>query len=154
MPEPGIYILTGPIRSGKTTSLMQWCSQRSDVYGVFTPDISGKRVFMDAYTGERFPMETIDEEETISIGRFAFSKKNFDKATQIIHDAIHKPGWIIIDEIGPLELRGDGFHDVLKKVLASRNDRLVIVVRERMAEKVKEYFGMITATVITNIDLL
>lgn len=109
---------------------------------------------MDAYTGERFPMETIDEEETISIGRFAFSKKNFDKATQIIHDAIHKPGWIIIDEIGPLELRGDGFHDVLKKVLASRNDRLVIVVRERMAEKVKEYFGMITATVITNIDLL
>lgn len=153
MPETGIYILAGPIRSGKTTSLMQWCSQRRDVYGVLTPDINGKRVFMDAYTGERFPMETMDEQETVSIGRFVFSKKSFDKASQIIRNAIHEPGWIIIDEIGPLELRGNGFHDVLKEVLASRNDKLVIVVREGMAEKVKEYFGMITATVITNIDL-
>jgi nucleoside-triphosphatase THEP1 len=48
----------------------------------------------------------------------------------------------VIDEIGPLELRGEGFCDVLKKVLTVRRKKMILVVRKGLAEKIKEYFGI------------
>lgn len=36
---------------------------------------------------------------------------------------MHKEGWLVIDEIGPLELSGEGFHDVLKEVLSNRSEK-------------------------------
>ena len=52
-----IFIETGPINSGKTTRLMEWCKNRNDVYGILTPKINGKRVFVDVATGDQFEME-------------------------------------------------------------------------------------------------
>jgi nucleoside-triphosphatase THEP1 len=146
-----IYILSAPIQSGKTTSLINWSAARKDVHGILTPVINGKREFMNAQTKERFPMEARGEEETLVIGRFVFSKAGFDKAIQIIRNAINNDGWLLIDEIGPLELKGEGFCDVLKEVLESRQEKIVLVVREGMAEKVKDFF-MIQGTVVNSID--
>ena len=92
-------------------------------------------------------MEATGDEETLVVGRFAFSKAGFEKAIQIIRDAINKEGWLIIDEIGPLEIKGEGFCDLLKEVLAQRNDKLLLVVREGLLQQVKEYFSIGTATV-------
>ena len=145
-----IYIFTAPIGSGKTTALLQWMEKRNDVYGILTPVLNKSRVFVDAHTKEQFPMEATGAEETILVGRFVFSKTNFEKAIQIIRNAIHKTGWLIIDEIGPLELKGEGFHDVLKEVLAARNEKIVLVVREAMTELVKEYFNISEVSLIKN----
>lgn len=145
-----IVILTAPIQSGKTTSLINWSAARDDVHGIFTPVAGGKRVFMNAQTKEQFPMEATGDEETLTVGKFVFSKAAFDKAIQIIRAAIHAGGWLMIDEIGPMELKGEGFCEVLKEVLVIRNEKTVLVVREGMAERVKEYFRIRTATVITN----
>jgi nucleoside-triphosphatase THEP1 len=153
MPETGIYILTAPVQSGKTTSLLQWCNGHSEVYGILTPVMGGKRVFMNVHTGEQFRMEAINEEESLSIGRFVFGKKNFDKASQVIRDTIHKPGWLIIDEIGPLELRDEGFAGVLKQVLEARTENILLVIRESLADKIKKHFRIESITVITRIDL-
>jgi nucleoside-triphosphatase THEP1 len=143
MPENGLYILTGPVQSGKTSSLMNWIVNQTDVYGILTPLVNEKRVFMDAQTRDLFDMEaTADESAAMVVGRFRFSRNNFDMAITIIRDAIEKQGWLVIDEIGPLELRGEGFHDVLKEVLAQRKDKLLLVVREGLVEKVKEYFAL------------
>jgi nucleoside-triphosphatase THEP1 len=135
-----IYFFTGPVRSGKTTALIQWAGNRKHVYGVFTPDAGEKRVFMNADSKEIFSMEAAGNEETIAIGRFSFSKKNFVKASLIISDAIEKEGWLVIDEIGPLELKGEGFAAVLKEILAQRKDKIILVVREGLVEKVISYF--------------
>ena len=121
------------------------------MYGILTPVINGKRVFMNANTKEQFPMEATGDEEPFAIGRFVFSKKSFNKAIQIIRDAVSKDGWLIIDEIGPLELKGEGFSEVLKEVLLKRNDKLLLVVREGLIQPVKDYF-MIDATVFDSID--
>ena len=149
-----IFILTAPIQSGKTTSLINWSAERNDVQGILTPVVEGKRVFMNARTKEQFPMEAVDDEETISTGRFHFSKTNFEKAIQVIRDAIHKDGWLIIDEIGPLELKGEGFCDVLKKVLLQRNDKLLLVVREGLVQQVAVYFKINEAKQIHDITAL
>jgi nucleoside-triphosphatase THEP1 len=150
-----IVILTAPIQSGKTTSLINWSAKRQDVYGMLTPIVNGKKVFMNANTKEQFPMEAVEgETKVLTVGKFIFSKSNFDKAVHIIKNAINKPGWLIIDEIGPLELNGLGFHDELKEVLANRRQNSLLVVRdkEEMVEKVKTFFGINNAIIIRIIN--
>lgn len=148
-----VYILSAPIQSGKTTSLINWSAARKDVHGILTPVVGGKRVFMNAETKEQFPMEATGPStplrtDVIAVGRFAFSKAGFDKAIQFIRNSISNDGWLVIDEIGPFELRGKGFCEVLKEILAARKEKLILVVREGMAEQVKEYFG------IENVDVI
>ena len=150
-----IVILTAPIQSGKTTSLIGWSVKRDDVYGILAPVVNGKRVFMNANTKEQFPMEAnIGEVETVRVGKFVFSKPNFEKAIQIICDAIDKNGWLVIDEIGPLELRDEGFSGILKKVIAKRKENILLVVRDGLAQKVKDSFDMQQAVIITIIESL
>lgn len=149
-----IYILSAPIRSGKTTSLVHWTAEKDDAFGILTPVENGKRFFMNVKTREQFPMEASGNEETLSVGRFVFSKDGFEKAIQIIRDAMHKQGWLVIDEIGPLELRGEGFCEVLKEILAERNEKILLVAREGMAENLKKQFGIDTAKTIKEIALI
>jgi nucleoside-triphosphatase THEP1 len=153
----GIYILSAPIHSGKTTSLVKWSDQRTDVYGILTPDVNGKRIFMNAHSRQLFLMEAKEgETETLPVGRFSFSKTNFDKAIQIIRDSIDKKGWLVIDEIGPLELRGEGFSKVLKEVLEKRQHNTLLVIREKdnMVEKAKTYFGLADCIHIISVSQL
>ena len=152
-----VYILTAPIQSGKTTSLSSWSEKRDDVYGILTPVVDGKRIFMNAQNRQLFLMEAKEgEKETLAVGRFIFSKTNFSKAIQIVKDAIDKEGWLVIDEIGPMELRGEGFCDVLKEVLAKRKHNTLLVVRDKedMVEKVKTYFNIVYSVQISDTDEL
>jgi nucleoside-triphosphatase THEP1 len=140
-----ILLFTAPIQTGKTTSLINWSAARNDVHGILTPVVEGKRVFMNAETREQFPMEATDlstslSTDIITVGRFAFSKTGFDKAIQIIRDSFNNKGWLIIDEIGPLELKGLGFFDVLKDTLSVRREKILLVVREGITEQVIETF--------------
>lgn len=145
-----IFILTAPVQSGKTTSLLQWSTQRNDVHGILTPVVAGRRVFMNAATKEQFAMEATGNEEAFSIGRFVFSKSGFNKAAQIIRDTIDENSWLIIDEIGPLELRGEGFFDVFKEVLVRRKQKLLLVIREGLVNEVKEKFSVTGSVIINN----
>jgi len=146
-----IFILTAPIQSGKTTSLINWSAERKDVHGIFTPVVGGKRIFMNAQTKEPFPMEATGEDETLVVGRFVFSKTGFDQAIQIIRDSITKKGWLVIDEVGPLELRGEGFSGVLKEMLMLRKEKILLVVREGMTDQVKETFLLTDVICISSV---
>ena len=139
--KPEVFLLTGPIRSGKTSSLLKWIEGRTDVSGILTPLVDGKRVFMNIETKEIFPMEaSSDETKKLVIGKYEFSKKNFNKAIEIVQSAISNKGWLIVDEIGPLELKGEGFHDVLKKLLSEYRGNLLLVIRDNLVDEVVRYF--------------
>jgi Predicted nucleotide kinase len=110
---------------------------------------------MNISTGEQFPMEAMPgETEVLPVGRFEFSKVNFEKAIHIIHDAIHNEGWLLIDEIGPLELRGEGFAEIVRQVIAHRRFPIVLVAREGLAENIKEFFNLPGAVVINDVNKL
>jgi nucleoside-triphosphatase THEP1/ABC-type thiamin/hydroxymethylpyrimidine transport system permease subunit len=156
-PDKKIYILTAPVQTGKTTSLIKWAEKRDDVHGILTPVVNGARFFMNMHNRQLFAMGAKKEEtEVLTVGRFVFSKTNFEKAIQIIRDSIHKEGWLVIDEIGPMELRGEGFSDVLKEVLANRKGNILLVIRDKDAivEQVKEKFAMNDVLLINNIAML
>jgi nucleoside-triphosphatase len=141
-----IFILTGPIRSGKTSALLRWAADKKSIGGILTPDINGERVFQILPGDQTLPMlANSEEEEVIEVGRFRFSKNSFQQAIQTIYRSLEeKKKWIVIDEIGPLELRGEGFTDVLREMLRNkeRDYKILLVVREGIVEKVIDYFGM------------
>jgi nucleoside-triphosphatase THEP1 len=152
-----VFILSNPVQTGKTTSLIKWAEKRNDVFGILTPVTNNKRMFMDIHPRHLFAMEaTGDETERVTVGRFEFSKTNFERAIKIIRDAMNKTGWLVIDEIGPLELRREGFYHVLKEGLQNKNEQqtILLVVREGMADAVKELFQIKDAVVINDISEL
>ena len=93
-------------------------------------------------------MEASDAEESIVVGRFSFSKTGFEKAVAVIRNNRNNDGWLVIDEIGPLELRGEGFSDVVKEVIGQRSGKTILVVREGMADQVAAHFGIGGYTII------
>ncbi len=99
-------------------------------------------------------MEATGGEEALAIGRFVFSKAGFDKAIQIIRNAINNEGWLVIDEIGPLELKDEGFCDVLKEVLSVQREKILLVVREGITKQVKEYFNLHDTEILHDITTL
>lgn len=137
-----IYLLTGSIHSGKTTALMQWCLQKQNVLGILTPDVNGERMFFNIQTKEYFPMLAKPNEEALIIGKYNFSKAGFEQAINIILENSTTDNWFVIDEIGPLELKGEGFNSCLKQVLENRSNKLIIVVREGLVESVCNSFGI------------
>ena len=60
----------------------------------------------------------------------------------------------MIDEIGPMELRGKGFSKVLKEILMHRKEKLLLVVREGLAKKVKDYFAIDNDVIINEVTAL
>ena len=140
-----IHILTGAIHSGKTTRLMHWASIHPDIYGILSPVIDGKRVFVNAHTKVQFEMEASGEENIIAIGRYRFDSEAFQKAITIINNAPqNKTGWLVIDEIGPLELKGQGFATILKNLLSAKTDglQLMLVVRENLIQEIIDFFEL------------
>jgi len=152
-----VVILNGSIQIGKTTSLVIWSQGRSDVSGILTPVIDGKRFFMNAKTREVFPMEAASgESQVLIVGRYAFSKKGFDRAIEIVKEGMNKTDWLVIDEIGPMELKGEGFDQILREILEKRNgiQTVLLVVRDGLAEEVKEKYKIENGIVIGSVAAL
>jgi nucleoside-triphosphatase THEP1 len=151
-----VYILTGEIHSGKTTAINKFIEGKKDVYGILTPDIDGERYFVDVHTNEQFKMRaSLNETGVLQIGRYNFSKAAFEKASIIIREALKQnTAWLVIDEIGPLELKQQGFYDVLKEVLANENSSLkkLLVVRLSLVEEVVSFFQIRECKVVTSLD--
>lgn len=148
-PHASVTILSGPVRSGKTTRLGEWAGRHGDVGGVLSPDGADGRVFVDLATGETMAMEpALPGEDTLAIGRFRFRAAAFDWANRrIIHGARTGVGTLVIDEIGPLELGGGGLLAGLRAALDGRSGRLVLVVREALVADVVRAFGLDQAAV-------
>lgn len=138
-----LFLLTGPVHSGKTTALLNWSKKGNDVSGILTPVIGGKRFFMDAATNEIFEMET-KEVEVLEIGKYRFSKKSFNKAINIISSAKEGKGWLVVDEIGPLELKDQGFSEIVRAVIPvlGKESKAIFVIRDSILQEVIKHFQL------------
>lgn len=143
-----MFILTGPLHSGKTTQLAAWCAARNDVGGVLSPVLSTTgRTFVDIRTGEQFPMTATPlDRAVVQIGRYAFASAAFAWAGERLRQATTNPGirWLVVDEVGPLELRGEGLDSALRGLLPDLGPSLnvVLVVREAAVEAVAHHYGL------------
>lgn len=146
-PHPGVYVLSGPVQTGKTTRLQGWCAsqQKTAVGGVLAPVINGTRHICDAETGECRDLEHVPTDATSQrVGRFAFNEEVFLWAHSCIRASLESDrSWIILDEIGPLELRGRGLEPAVKTALQSADRHaVVLVVRDYLVAPVIAHYGL------------
>lgn len=141
-------ILTGAIQSGKTTALQEWLKDKN-ARGILSPVVNDVRKLYAIQEKIDIPFQApVCLPHTISVGRFHFYTKAFDRANEILlKEAI--ADWCVIDEVGPLELRGQGFFPALEKLLKNPSGNLLLVVRSSLLEEVQEKFSMHPARVIT-----
>jgi nucleoside-triphosphatase THEP1 len=136
-----VYYVTGSAKSSKTTNLAAWCEGRKDVGGLLSPVIFGKRHFQNIRTKALYPMEAdLNEFPVQQVGRYTFSDAAFVWANNVLLKAAAEPSlkYLIIDEIGPLELQGNGLTPALDKILLNIPKGLnpILVIREKILESV------------------
>jgi nucleoside-triphosphatase THEP1 len=143
-----IYILSGDIGVGKSHSLLEWVRYRTDVFGVLSLRmVYEDRYFFDIRSKDIFIMEAVENDKnTVSVGRYHFLKSAFKRANNIIRGSLkrNKSGYLIIDEIGKLELRSEGLHtsacSAIKKTLHDKNLHLILVVRTSLLKEITQKY--------------
>ena len=156
-----IYILTGAIRSGKTTALLHWSKNRNDVDGLLCPDdANGKRYFLKLENKIIFKLEAEAETEAIvAIGNFKFLRSAFNEANDylILEASKTERQYLIIDEIGKLELKNEGLHvstkALISQIRSKNNTHLILVVRDYLLDAVLEHYGITECSILNTEDL-
>lgn len=135
--------------------LQWWVNNRSDVTGILTPDVDGLRKLYDISRKTYYPLqqETANEHCTV-IGRFVFDNKGFELAQEILNGAMSHKGWVLVDEVGRLEMnhhRGlePGLSTLIERVKnAPDAPNLLLVIRDYLLEEATTYYGLDGATVL------
>lgn len=148
-----ITIVTGGIDSCKTTKLTSLYAEsgRGDGFAMIKR-MAGRHVRgYDARrlaTGVETPLvyrsgfEPDDLEVACSIGPYLFADAPFRVVKEQLRAMVSAGvAPIYFDEIGELELKGSGFDDVLKELVSSRLD-LVVVVRDEFVSRVISRYGL------------
>jgi molybdopterin-guanine dinucleotide biosynthesis protein A/nucleoside-triphosphatase THEP1 len=152
-----IYILSQPIQSGKTTLLSNWVRSKPSVAGILTPDIDGARKLYDISTNTYFDLQLPDTAtDGIRIGRFLFDETVFKRAQDILKQASEQsPEWIVVDEIGRLEMdRKEGLEPEISVLIEyfkthKLHSKLLLVIRDYLLEEAQKYYGMEEAVVLS-----
>lgn len=143
-----IFIVTGKIKTGKTTRLMKWVNSQNNIDGILQPVVDGKRYLYHIKSRTLKQFETDSGHNIISIGNYKFFISSFEWAKNIIDNACRENlSTLIIDEIGPLELKGSGLEPVISKILREKHNLqcdLIFVVREEILDKFLEHYNLST----------
>ena len=149
-----IQILSRPVRTGKTSELQEFIKLHNSVAGFLTPDVDGKRMLYDIAEDIFYSFETDENEQSpvLKVGRFCFLQEAFDKGQDILKSALHKE-WIIIDEVGKLEVEQNiGFEPAVTELIGycKRNVeiKLILVIRDSLLQKAIEKYSLQEAELI------
>ncbi len=149
MRQSNIYILSGSVKSGKTTELMNLIKARENISGILQPVIDGKRYVYFIDTGEKMQLELEagSSKNFIKIGQYKFdlAAMEWAKGSLIFADSLDNK-ILIIDEFGKLELKGIGLEPVISDIInASKNSQLkkiVLVVRDYLVENAIDHLNL------------
>jgi len=152
-----IYILSDAIRTGKTTALFNWCAHKENVDGLLCPDDDkGMRYFFKIKSKEKFQLEVESASEyTIRIGPFVFLKSAFSKAVDFLITFVseEEKQYVIIDELGKLELKNKGLHAAAKRLIPKfmmhKKRHLILVVRTSLLNDIIKHYDINEYTLIT-----
>lgn len=148
-----VLVIHGDIGSGKTRRAAAWVESEGlsgrSVAGVLALKGPAGRQFMDIATGDQVDLEHPAEDEVaVAVGRFQFRQAAFDWATDRIGQALGQAESIVIDEVGPLELRGAGFAPLLDRLAQDHPGvQRVLLVRTGLVEAVSDRFCRGAATI-------
>lgn len=147
-----VHMFVRPTRTGKTTELIRWINSRpkGTVAGVLAPGDHETRWIQDILTGEKHMLTavaTTPVSRIIEIGRFRFDQASFRWAHRVLRAGFESvPEWLVFDEIGYLELQGQGLEPAVRRILnwnrTIASTKLLWVVRSELVADVADYYGL------------
>lgn len=153
-----VFIVTGTIGAGKTAWLATLTGLLKDK-GVSVGGILALRIVEDGITtgydvsdistGVRTPFLRQTGSETIGVERFTIIDAGYRAGYIALDPDINRgKSVVIVDEVGPLELRGRGWSQRLNELLLEPESILIIAVRENLTEAVIEKFNIKNVRII------
>jgi nucleoside-triphosphatase THEP1 len=140
-----IFILAGAIHSGKTSFVERLVrelrEQKVQVKGFLSKSVmrDNKIVgydLLDLAKDRSVPfIRKKGQKDWQRIGSYFFIPDALDKAKSIILSS-QEAGLLVVDEIGPLELEGQGLWPALKQVIITPSLNFLLVVRKNVLEDI------------------
>jgi nucleoside-triphosphatase THEP1 len=145
-----LTIITGKKHSGKTTKLLEIISELKlegricaglIAKGTFVENKRNSFTLLDIESNKTCEfMSTVKNDEFQKIGKFYINPKGISFGNMVLNSSINSfAEYIVIDEIGPLELEGNGWSENLERLLKT-NKKLIIVVRQGFVETICKKF--------------
>lgn len=146
-----VFIVTGEIGSGKTTCIQKLVEKleadKKEVGGIYTSRImeNGKTTgynIIEVSTKSNYNFLKTDGNETQErIGKFYIHSEGKNAAIKALQFS-KKKNIIVIDEIGKLELNGNGWADELQNLIQKKKGNLILSVRKEVIEKVVQKWNI------------
>lgn len=155
-----IYIITGPVQSGKTTAALDSIKGKNYIGGFLSPDKSSLRKIYFPREKEFINFQVqldqvskFNDNNLLEIGKFHFLKDAFAEATKrtLSQQEAQDISCIMVDEIGKLELKEEGFHKLIIKLLSLdwTQKNLILFVRDYLLDEVIEFYQIQNVEILT-----
>ncbi len=147
-----VWIVTGETGEGKTTLLQKLTTALKEkgirAGGILAPRIMEGNTttgydILDITSGVRAPFLRLTNAEISGVERFTQMEEGY-RAGLIALDPDNNGDTIlmVIDEAGPLELRGEGWAGRISELLNSNEWQIILVVRKSLVDEVVRKFGI------------
>lgn len=160
MSNSNIYLLTGPVHSGKTTQLKNWIANQSYVGGFIAEDIDNLRYLRTLNDNQVHPFQKKSKaaSDDILVGKYVFSKSGFDIGKNQLLDALnHDFSWFIVDEVGKLEMDNQGFEPALSQCVSyfkkQTDKKILLVIRDNLLDAIIHKYELQGAQIVKKEDL-
>lgn len=140
-----VTIISADINSGKTTYVNNLVmANRSKYLGFISFSNSEKNFYYleDIKTKSKIPlMDEIYEKDCKRIGKFFIKKDAFLMAKTLLLKQVdeYSDPIVVLDEIGRLELNGEGFDSLLKELIDLKINMMLCVRKKFVSEVIQKY---------------
>lgn len=144
-----IYIITGPVNSGKSTYLLSLYNRSKIGDGFYLKKLFDGQTYIGQEiiclsTNISMPFSYLHNyiptnwDEAYRYDKYSFSLSAFAYARNI-SDSYADP--FFLDELGPLEIQNKGLYDIFNKLLAANND-IYVVIRDNCLSDIINKFDL------------
>jgi nucleoside-triphosphatase THEP1 len=145
-----VVLWVGPKHSGKSTGA-RGLADRAAAAGMAVAGLLAVAVrrggclmrfdVVDLATGRRRPLAHRAEPHEADVGRFRFDPGALAFGNDALASALARSAaLVVVDEFGPLELRGEGWRPAVDRLLPTCHGVLLLVVREERTEDVARLY--------------
>jgi nucleoside-triphosphatase THEP1 len=150
--EHKIYILTGEAGEGKTTFLQKLTAELKEegiwAGGILAPrimegDMTAGYDVLDISSQIRVPFLRLKNAEIKGVERFTQLEEGYMEGLKALDPDNNRDNHvIIIDEVGPLEMRDEGWAGRISELLKINEWQIILVVRKNLVDEVIRKFSI------------